>query len=78
MKTEVAQRISDEMNDILARLNSSIQLVMETCEDSEFQGYRREVAHIMAAVVDITNVLYRKNPEVKPKDYENPEPSQPQ
>lgn len=27
MKTEVAQRISGEMNDILARLNSSIQIV---------------------------------------------------
>jgi hypothetical protein len=70
MKTEIAQRISDEMNEILARLNGSIQLVMDNCEESEFQGYRGAVAHVMAAVVDVTNSLYQRNPEVKPVGYD--------
>lgn len=70
MKTEVAQKISDEMNDILARLNDSIQLVMDNCEEAEFHGYRGAVARVMAAVVDVTNSLYQKNPEVKPEGYD--------
>ncbi len=71
MKTEIAQKISDEMNEIMARLNDSIWLVMDNCEESEFQGYRGAVAHIMAAVIEVTNSLYQKNPEVKPAGYDD-------
>jgi hypothetical protein len=70
MKTEIAQHLSDELNDIVGRLDGTIQLVMEHGSDAEFQGYKRVVAFAMAAVIDVINPLYIKNPEVKPEDYD--------
>ncbi len=73
MKTEIAQKISDELNDILGRLDSSVKLVMDECSEPEFHGYRSAIAYVMAAVIDVTNSLYQKNPEVKPEGYDDAE-----
>jgi hypothetical protein len=44
MKTEIARKLSDEMNDIMARLDESVRLVMDNCAEDEFKGYRTESA----------------------------------
>lgn len=72
MKTEIAQEISQEMNDILARLDETIRLVMDNCTEEEFNGFRAAVGRVMGAVVlDVLNPLYRMNPEVKPDGYDD-------
>ncbi len=71
MKTEVAQQISDEMNAILVRLNESVRIVMVNSDAVEFEDYRLAVAHIMAAVVDLTNALHSNHPHVKPQGHDD-------
>jgi hypothetical protein len=73
MKTEIAQKISQEMNDIMARLDHSVRLVMDNCTESEFKAYRKAIGQIMGGIVlDVLNPLYDMNPEVKPVDYDDP------
>jgi hypothetical protein len=72
MKTEIAQQISHEMNDIVRRLDNSIRLVMETSSPEEFKAFRSAVGRVMGALVwDVLNPLYAHNPEVKPAGYDD-------
>ena len=72
METDIAKKISDEMNDILGRLNESIRLVRDNCSEEEFKGYRKAVSRVAASLVlDVMNPLYDINPEVKPDGYDD-------
>jgi hypothetical protein len=72
MKTEIAKQLSDEMNDIMGRLDNSIRLVMDNGTQEEFTGFRAAVGRVMGALVlDVLNPLYEKYPEVKPEGYDD-------
>jgi hypothetical protein len=68
MEKEVAKKISDEMRGVLAALNESIRFVQENCTQREFEGYRSDIAKIMASVGDVMNHLYSKFPDIMPDE----------
>ena len=71
MKTEAAQQLSDQLNDIVGRLNESIKLVQLNCDEAEFAAYRKVVGRVMGnLILEVINPLYEKNPEVKPENYD--------
>lgn len=71
METSVAKRLSDELNDIMARLDQSTRVVMDQCPEAEFKADRSAVGRVMGSLVlDVLNPLYEKNPEVKPEGYD--------
>jgi hypothetical protein len=72
METSVAKQLSEELNDIIGRLDESIRLVMDQAAESDFIAYRSAVGRVMGALVlDVLNPLYASNPEVKPEGYDD-------
>lgn len=72
MKTEIARQISQEVNDVMGRLDNSVRLVMDNCTEDEFKQYRTAIGRVMGALVlDVLNPLYEGNPEVKPEGYDD-------
>lgn len=72
MKTEVAQLVNDDLRAAIAKLDNSVRVVMENCDEAEFTAYRRAVAIAMAPVSDVLAGLYRRNPEIKPPNEDWP------
>jgi hypothetical protein len=64
----VAQRISEMMIEILARLDSSVATVKEECSSEEFEAYRRAVGGILGEMVEVLNPLYAEHPSLKPPE----------
>jgi hypothetical protein len=72
METSVAKQLSEELNDIIGRLDESIRLVMDQAAESDFIAYRSAVGRVMGVLVlDVLNPLYASNPEVKPEGYDD-------
>ena len=68
-KKGIAQEISKLMLDYGAKLNASVALVQQECGVKEFEAYRNAVSKIMAdMLLDVMNPLYRRHPEIKPKE----------
>jgi hypothetical protein len=64
METSVAKQLSDELNDIIGRLDESVRLVMDRCSKAEFTAYRSVIGRVMGMLVlDVLNPLYASNPE---------------
>lgn len=65
----VAQQISDLMLAVGKQINESIQLVMNTCSEKEFEDYRSAVTHIMGSMLlDVMNPIYDIHPDIKPPE----------
>jgi hypothetical protein len=63
----LAREISDLMVDIGARLDRSVERVMNTCTADELKLYRRAVGAIMGEIVlNVLNPLYSEHPSLKP------------
>lgn len=72
MKREVAEIINQLMLDYGKKLDDSVRLVMETCDQAEFEAYRNAVGQIMGTMlVDIMSPIYREHPELKPAELED-------
>jgi hypothetical protein len=76
MEHSVAKQINDMMIEFSGRLNQSIKLVMDNCDDDEFKRYRRTVGKIMGEMfVEIMTPIYKEYPELTPEELK-PEKSQ--
>ena len=74
METSIAKQLSDELNDIVGRLDESIRLAMDRCPEAEFTVYRRAIGRVMGMLVlDVLDPLYARNPEAKPEGYDDAE-----
>ena len=72
MKTEVAQKIRDEMCGTMERLEAIIALASVQCTPTEYAAVRKGIGRVMGAIVlDVMNPLFSANPEVKPAHYED-------
>jgi hypothetical protein len=69
MKREVAKQIGLLMVEYGARLDESVQLVMDTSSNDEFVAYRSAVAKIMGyMLLDVMNPIYGEYPDLKPDE----------
>ncbi|OSK95964.1 putative cytoplasmic protein [Escherichia coli TA447] len=65
----VAAEISALMLEIGAKLDNSVSLVQQTCDESELDTYRSAIGEIMGRMlIDIMNPIYKQHPELKPKE----------
>lgn len=72
METSAAKQLSDELNDIIGRLDESVRLAMDRCPEAEFTAYRSAIGRVMGMLVlDVLNPLYARNPEAKPEGYDD-------
>jgi hypothetical protein len=72
METSIARQLSNELNDIVGRLDESVRLAMDRCPEPEFTAYRSAIGRVMGMLVlDVLNPLYAKNPEAKPEGYDD-------
>ena len=73
MRKEIADHISRVMLDVAAKLNDSIRLVQENCEEGEFRTYRGSVGRIMGLMLtEIMNPLYGEHPDLRPPGLNKP------
>lgn len=69
MKNSTAQNLSMLMLELTAKLNESVTLVRDTCDEEEFIHYRKVVATIMGNIlIDVLNPIYEEFPELKPPE----------
>lgn len=67
MKKEIAAQISSLMLEYGARLDQSIQLVINHGTEEEVEKYRRAVGKIMGEMLlEIMNPIYSEYPDLKP------------
>jgi len=72
MDTQVAQKITDDMLNIVNEIAMSIAYVQEHCSEDEIKRYRRAVGRVTTAVfLDVLNPLFVMHPEVKPANFED-------
>ncbi|HGT5175394.1 TPA: hypothetical protein ACM32Q_001907 [Escherichia coli] len=65
----VAAEISALMLEIGAKLDNSVSLVQQTCDESELDTYRSAIGEIMGRMlINIMNPIYKQHPELKPKE----------
>jgi len=71
MNRTVARHISDLMLEFGRRLDESVEIMQESCEKDELDGYRRAIGQIMGTMLlEIMNPLYAQHPELKPHELE--------
>lgn len=64
---ETAKQISDLMLELGGKLNQSVALVKDTCDESQLIAYRKVVGQLMGTMLlDVMNPLYSIHPELKP------------
>ena len=57
------------MRDCAAILNESVQRVMDTCPDEEFEAYRSRIGQIMGAIyLDVMRPIYRQYADLEPME----------
>ena len=70
MEKEVAREINTLMLDYFAKLNASVKLVQQRCNEEEFQRYRKVIGKIMGEMsVEVMMPLYREYPELEPEEF---------
>jgi len=69
MKREIAEEISDLMLEYGAKLNKSLILMKEECEENEYVIYRDATSKLLAIMlIDVMNPIYKDHPGLKPKE----------
>jgi hypothetical protein len=72
MKKEVACQVNALMLDFFAKLNASVKLVQDQCNDEEFKKYRSAVGQILGAMAgEVMIPLYEKHPDLEPDGFKN-------
>lgn len=66
---EVAKDVNQLMLDFGAKLNRSITLAKERCNESEFKAYRLAVGKILGEMLmEVMNPLHAEHPDLKPEE----------
>ncbi|EEW0788365.1 hypothetical protein D9M08_17065 [Escherichia albertii] len=62
----IAADVSALMLEIGSKLDASVSLVQQTCDESEFNNYRSAVGEIMGRMlIDIINSIYKQCFDIK-------------
>ena len=62
-----AIEISALMLDISERLNGSIRMVQDTCDEEDLKIYRRAAGKVLGEILlEVLNPLYVEHPSLKP------------
>ena len=65
-----ASEISALMIELNGKLNESIRMVLETCDEEDFKIYRRAAGRVMGAILlEVINPLYDEHPSLKPPGF---------
>ena len=71
MSIDLAKKLSDELNDILGRLDITNHWVKSEGSEEDFEWHKKLIAPVMTSVVlDYLNKLYFRYPDAKPKNYD--------
>ena len=64
---ETARQLSDLMLELGAKLDASVALVRDTCDEAALAAYRRITGELMGTMLlDVMNPIYADHPELKP------------
>ena len=67
MRRDAAEKINALMLECTTKINESIRIVMDTCDEDEFVLYRRTAGRIMGDVfLDILDPIYKEYPDLDP------------
>ncbi len=66
---DIAEQVSNLMLEYGAKLDKSLVLVKEQCDEEEFKNYRAAVSKLLTTMlVEVMNPLYEKHPDLKPNE----------
>jgi hypothetical protein len=69
MDHATALRVRDIMLDASTKVNQSIQIVMDNCDESEFRSYRLAAGQLMGSIyLDILTPLFADHPDLTPSE----------
>ena len=67
---ETAKEVEKTMRQCSAALDESIRLVMDTCSEDEFKGYRKTIGQIMGTIyLDVRQPIHRRFPDWEPEEW---------
>jgi hypothetical protein len=63
-----AKEVSNLMLEIQSKLDESIRMVRETCDEGDFKIYREAVSKVLVEILrEVLNPLYSDHPSLKPE-----------
>ena len=69
MNKDTSESLTDLMLKVSGWMDQSVGLVRDTCDDAEFESYRRNVGNVMGLILtEILNPIYKEHPDLKPID----------
>lgn len=71
---KIAKEIAATLTDCSSKLNESIRLVQQKCNDDEFQKYRKSAGFVMGYLyTDVLAKIYHKHPDLEPPEIREPD-----
>jgi hypothetical protein len=68
MDLELATKLNAELLDLGDRLNNALLEIQKSCEEEEFQQYRKAFGTVMGVMyLDILGPIYRDYPNLQPE-----------
>jgi hypothetical protein len=69
---KIAAQISEVMQSVFRQVDESVALVRQNCSDEETAAYLKATAPIVGGIVmDVMEPLYKKNPSLKLKGWDD-------
>jgi hypothetical protein len=66
---KIAKEISDLMLSFGAKLDGSVAMVKEECDEEDFKKYRLAVGKILGEMLlEVMNPIYKDHPDIKPPE----------
>lgn len=70
MNEATARQILEVAMEVTSKLDSSVELVMRSCDDEEFKVYRASVARVLGALLtEIINPIVVEHPPLRPDGF---------
>ena len=69
MDRATAAKVESVMRTISAQINETIRLVMDECEQDEFESYRKVAGQLMGEIFcDVLSPIYEAHPDLTPAE----------
>lgn len=68
MNRQNAERMKALMYDFTAKVNESLHEIKDSESQEEFVAYRRLVARLMGAMLDVLRLVYAYHPDLEPPE----------
>jgi len=66
---DIAAEITGVLDDCSSRINETIRLVQEKCDDEDFKNYRKAAGFVMGYIyTDVVAQIYKDHPDLEPSE----------